>query len=61
MDLNLIFFSNFSEEIKLIDFGLARRLPSYGRVSTMPVGTVRVQLLANVKCWGFQIGEAGDA
>ena len=37
----LIIFSNFSEDIKLIDFGLARRLPSYGRVSTMPVGTVR--------------------
>ena len=27
----------------------------------MPVGSVRMQLLANVKCWGFQIGEAGDA
>ena len=34
------FFSNFSEELKLIDFGLARRLPSYGRVPTLPVGTV---------------------
>jgi len=37
---NVMFVSNFSEDIKLIDFGLARRLPSYGRVSTMPVGTV---------------------
>jgi len=37
---NVMFASNFSEELKLIDFGLARRLPSYGRIPTLPVGTV---------------------
>lgn len=37
---NVMFSSNFSEELKLIDFGLARRLPSYGRIPTLLVGTV---------------------
>jgi len=37
---NIMFASQFSEQLKLIDFGLARIIPTYGRVPSLVVGTV---------------------
>ena len=47
---NIMFQSILSEDLKIIDFGLAKRLPSYGRVSTMNVGTVGFMAPEVAKC-----------
>ena len=47
---NIMFKSTNSEELKIIDFGLARQLPSYGRVATLNVGTVGFMAPEVAKC-----------
>jgi len=47
---NIMFHARGSEVLKIIDFGLARQLPSYGRVATMNVGTVGFMAPEVAKC-----------
>ena len=47
---NIMFTSKYSEQLKIIDFGLARQLPSYGRVSTSYAGTVGFMSPEVAKC-----------
>ena len=47
---NIMFKCPSSEELKIIDFGLAKRLPSYGRVATLNVGTIGFMAPEVAKC-----------